>query len=1111
MKKVSVGAIYGLSAKLKSELGIFKRPCLFFLIYFIYPSVFAQQSPALAEAKDLPVNSLVSGGTNLPGKSLKSSIKISPVLIGVKGQITDESAQPLEGASVLVKGTKNGVKTDVLGNFSIEAPGTSTLVISYVGFETMEVKVGNRMNIAIQLKPSVVSGEQVIVVGYGTQKKQSVVGAISQVSSDQLKRAGGVSDLSQALTGQLPGVSTITANGEPGGAETGGATSIFIRGQNTWNGGGPLILVDGVERAMNNVDVNEVESISVLKDASATAVFGVKGANGVILIKTKRGTAGKARLSFSYNATALTVSKLPDVMDSYDALMIRNEAIEREVVLNEASWSDYKPFDIVKRYKAPQTAEYAEIYPNVDWEKAMFKDFSISHRATVNLQGGTDFVKYFGSLAYTHEGDMFKHYDNGKGYKPNYNFDRLNFRSNLDFKITNTTKLNVNLAGFFSQKNNNYSFRSTSSNGINPDAWAAVYGMPPDAYLPQYSDGAWGWSFLLPIEALPNPVASLNNIGVRQRRATQLNSDFTLEQNLGFLTKGLTARVSLFYDNSILAEGGINDVNNTIKPSGGSNTRLRVIDADLYTGPGQNPAEYTTDLPIGGIGQFDWALQPLNLNQETILTGSTLRRTLYQVQLEYARKFNLHSLGATAVVRREENALGSEFKHFREDWIFRATYDYDTRYLLEMNGAYNGSEKFGPGYRFAFFPSVGLGWNVSNEKFFHVDWIDRLKFRGSMGLVGDDKGGGRWLYASQLAYGTRGRLDQNPNNLSPYTWYRESVVGNPDIHWEKALKSNYGVEVSLFRNMISASFDYFTEDRTDILLDGTSRLSIPPYFGAAPPSANIGHVRSKGHELEVKFDRGTRDFHYFATASYSHTENKIINKDDPPLLPAYQQAKGYAIGQTRTQVRSGFYNNWDDVYASVPTETNDLAKLPGYYNIIDFNGDGVIKASDDAVPFGYTEVPQNSYNLTVGASYKSVSLMVQLFGVDNVSRYVPLKNFNQFQDVVFSHVADYWSKSNQNATSFLPRWKTQGQNIGDYYVYNGSYLRLKTAELAYTFKNKWIQKAGMSSARLFINGQNLIFWSDLPDDREAAWSGGDASQGAYPTPKRYNLGVEFNF
>lgn len=483
------------------------------------------------------------------------------------------------------------------------------------------------------------------------------------------------------------------------------------------------------------------------------------------------------------------LSKLPKTMDSYNAILIRNEAIEREVVLNEPSWLEYIPYEIATRYKLPQDhPQYVEIYPNVNWEEAMFKDLGFSHRATVNVQGGTDFVNYFGSLSYLHEGDMFKKYENNKGYDPNYDFDRFNFRSNLDFKLTKTTNLKVNLSGFYSQKNTNYNNEGSS---LNDDrmAWQSAYGFPPDVYVPQYSDGRWGWSTVTgPSKA--NPVAFVNNLGIRETRATELNSDFALEQNLDFITKGLSAKASLFYDNSILSEGGIYDASNAIFPtSSTSNTPEKIINPDLYTGPDQDPSEYTQNLPTLGTNQFDWSLIPWTIRQEAISAAnwtSTIpieRRMMYQFQINYGRKFGLHNIGAMGLVKREEYAYGSMFKNYREDWVFRTTYDYDSKYLFEMNGAYNGSEQFGPGYRFDFFPSVAIGWYVSNEKFFKVEWINRLKLRYSIGMVGDDKGsGGRWLYASQLTYGGTAILNQNLSNSSPYTWYKEATIGNPDIH-----------------------------------------------------------------------------------------------------------------------------------------------------------------------------------------------------------------------------------------------------------------------------------------------------------------------------------------
>ena len=333
----------------------------------------------------------------------------------ISGTIIGEDKLSIPGASIVVKGTTIGTVTNFDGKFTLEIPLTAkTLVVTFVGFAPQEINIGSANVYNVVLAENKIKIDEVVVVGYGAQKKESVVGSIAQMSNEKLKQTGNVSDLRQALEGQIPGVVALTTSGEPGGILTGeSATNIFIRGQNTWNGGQPLVLVDGVERSMNNIDVNEVASMSVLKDASATAVFGVKGANGVILITTKRGSEGKTTLNFNYNTTASMLSKQPQKLDSYAAMMAKNEIIEREGVLNQTSWGAYVPFDIVKRYQLPQTAEYAQIYPNVDWQDAMFKKMGFAHRMTLSAQGGSKAIQYFGSLAYLHEGDMFKDYSNG--------------------------------------------------------------------------------------------------------------------------------------------------------------------------------------------------------------------------------------------------------------------------------------------------------------------------------------------------------------------------------------------------------------------------------------------------------------------------------------------------------------------------------------------------------------------------------------------------------------------------------------------------------------------------------------------------------------------------
>jgi len=1038
----------------------------------------------------------------------------------VTGKVVDSTGSPIPGVSVLVKGTTTGAVTDNDGNFNLSITSDAkTLIFSFVGMKLQEVAVGSKTNFNIVLQDETIGVEEVVVVGYGAQKKETVVGSIAQVSNEELKRTGSVSDLRQALTGQLPGVVALTTSGEPGGILTGeSATNIFIRGQNTWNGGQPLILVDGVERSMNNIDVNEVASISVLKDASATAVFGVKGANGVILITTKRGSEGKTTLNFNYTTTGSMLSKQPEKLDSYAAMMAKNEIIEREGVINQPSWGAYVPYDIVTRYRKPQSAEYAQIYPNVNWQDEMFKDMGFAHRLTLSAQGGSKAVQYFGSLAYLHEGDMFTDYDNGKGYDPNYNYDRFNFRSNIDIKLTNTTKFKLNLSGYYSQKNTNYNNEGSTSRA---DAWMwrATYGLAPNLFLPMYDDGRWG-AYQEGGNNTVNPLAIVYNIGIRQTRTTQLNSDFNLEQDLSFITKGLSAKASLFYDNSIRSEGGIYDVNNHGRANeAATNIKFKQIYPMKYTGPEQDPSEYTLLLPVSDE-EYGWVIRPWSIREEAVGSGANWtsgipvsRRLMYQFQLNYARNFGEHNVTAMALFKREEYASGSMFKNYREDWVSRVTYDYNSKYLFEVNGAYNGSEQFGPGYRFDFFPSVAAGWLISNEEFFKVAWIDKLKIRYSMGKIGDDNvSGSRWLYDSQFAYGGTARLNEISNASSPYSFYRQSVVGNPDIQWETAVKNNLGLELGILKNLFSLNFDYFTENRTDILLSGSQR-NVPAFFGATPPSANLGHVKSKGFEIQLGFNKElNKNVKLWADLSISHNENKIIERDDAPLQYDFLKAKGYPIGQQRSLLKTEFYDNWDEVYASIPTESNDAQKLPGYYDLIDFNADGIIKSSEDTPPVGYSEIPQNTASLSLGANYKGLSFMVQFYGVNNANRFVSFNNFADDTDILYGHASDYWSKDNPDATSFLPRWKTQAENIGDYFQYDASYLRLRTVELAYSFNQLyWVKNAGFSNLRLFLNGNNVFFWSKLPDDREQTYSGGSATEGAYPTVKRINLGIEITF
>lgn len=1021
---------------------------------------------------------------------LVSSLSLAQQKNIVKGLVVDGKGEPVIGASVKVKENAIiGTITDLDGHFSLDIPQNSKILeVSFVGMLSQEVNIGDKKFIKVVLQDDNVQLNEVVVVGYGQQKKESIVGSIVQTTGKVLERAGGVSSVGSALTGNLPGVTTMASTGMPGDEDP----QIILRGQTSWNNSSPLILVDGIERPINTVDITSVETISVLKDASATAVFGVKGANGVILITTKRGKEGKAVIDINVNATAKIPSRLPGKYDSYDALRIRNMAIVHELGLSPSSWDKYTPQAVLDKYRYPANLEESERYPNVDWVDEMFKDYAMSYNANVNIAGGTSFVKYFAAVDFLNEGDLFKEYDNSRGYNSGFGFNRINARTNLDFNLTPSTLFKVNLSGSHGIRKLPWDFKDD-----NYGYWLSAYGTPPDAMLPVYSDGTWGY-YPTDENGAQNSVQALALGGLEERTTTRINTDFTFEQDLSMLVKGLSAKALFSVDNLFTEKKrGVSDLynyaqNKWIDPETGQVFYKQVINSNT---------------------QFDyqdgvkWTTQSGEMNND-----ATYRRLYYQFQLNYGITLGKHDMTAMGLFSREKSATGSEVPHYREDWAFRVTYNYDRKYFIEANGAYNGSEKFSSDYRFAFFPSGAIGWMVSEEKFMkNLKFLDMLKLRASYGKIGDDNIAAeyRWLYMQQWAYGNTAKLGANNDDRSPYTWYRQTAVGNPDIHWETAKKANLGADFSFFNGIVSGSVDVFNNLRTDILINGADR-AIPTYYGTTAPWANLGRVRSKGYELSLKlnytFNNGLR---LWADANMTHAKEKVLERDDAALLPEYQKLANKQIGQAYSYIDHGYISSWDELYASPNWNTLNDQKLPGDYLIVDYNGDGVIDSNDN-VPYGYSGNPQNTYNATLGFEWKGFSAFVQFYGVNNVTRQVVFSSLAGKLNNVYDE-GTYWTKYNPNADSSPLRWSTNrdGAADGARYMYDGSYIRLKNAEVAYTFTSGWIKKLGLKSLRIYLNGNNLWLWSKMPDDRESNTAGtGWASQGAYPTVKRFNLGLK---
>ena len=1015
----------------------------------------------------------------------------------VRGTVVDDTGEPLIGATIALKGGSAATASDIDGNYSLQVPDlkTAVLKVSYVGYLPQEIKVNGRSTVDVTLQTNAEQLEEVVVVGYGQQKKASVVGAITQTTGEVLERAAGIHDISAALTGNLPGVVTMQSSGMPGEE----SAKITIRGASSWNNSDPLVLVDGIERDMNSVDVGSVKSISVLKDASATAVYGVKGANGVILITTKRGEEGRAKIDVSFTATLKSASKLPNKFDSFDALAARNKAVVHELGLMPSSWSYMTPYETLLKYRNPANLEEFERYPNVDWQDYLFKDYAMAYNGAVSISGGTRFVKYFAAIDFVHEGDLFRNFDNHRGYETGFGYNRINARSNLDFQLTKTTVFKVNLSGSNGQKrstwpNDGSGFNQSNWNDV--QVWAGAYNIAPNVFRPVYADGSYGYYPAFSSQ-VTNSADLLANGGAFKTTATRINTDFVLEQNLDFITKGLNFRGMISWDNQFREQGrGVSDLYN--------GPQYKWIDPATGAVTNKNPTETTSQFDY--LPGSKWSTQAGSVSD-----GNTLRNLNYQLQLNWNREFGVHNVGLTGVWTRQETAVGSMIPMYREDWVFRATYNFADRYFVEYNGAYNGSEKFKKGKRFGFFNSGAIGWRVSQEKFWEGlrDWWEELKIRASYGEIGDDSGG-RYLYMDEWGTGGNTSMDiTGYDNRSMYTFYYLSKLGNPDAGWEKVKKFNLGIDYAFLTNMFAGSVEIFKDKRDGILINGNDR-AMPSYFGQTPPTANLGKAESKGFEVEVRFSKNiNRNMRVWANLSMTHAANKIIDRDDPALKPAYQKQAGYVIGQTHSYLDKGFLNSFDDIYGSPSHDVNDASRLPGDYYIVDFNGDGVVD-NKDSVPYGYSGTPQNTYNATIGFEWKGFSCFAQFYGVTNVTREVSLVSFGNHIDNVYN-IGDWWSGETGTGDILIPRWYStvSGYSNGTQYLYDGSYIRLKNVELAYTFTNGWIKKLGLSYMKLYLNGNNLWVWSRMPDDRESNFSGGSGS-GAYPTMRRFNFGVRFS-
>jgi TonB-linked SusC/RagA family outer membrane protein len=693
---------------------------------------------------------------------------------------------------------------------------------------------------------------------------------------------------------------------------------------------------------------------------------------------------------------------------------------------------------------------------------------------------------------------MTRIWDNNQGYEGGYAYNRLNVRSNLDFQITKTTQFKVNLAGSNAQQKSPRYYYGNNGEFFQQQNWAGAYRMPPNVYPVQFSNGAWGYSRLAASNMSNSPM-SVSTSGYELSTITRVFTDFALEQNLDFITKGLVARGTISWDNQF-NEGsrGISDLH-TVKR------------AYMLPEVGQMLWENEIDAKTGFdfYESRDWTTQAGNVSY-------TSRATEMSLQLFWGRQLGQHNVTVMGNWKRRINAGNAELEWRREDWVFRTTYDFKSRYFAEFNGAYNGSQKFSPDNRFAFFCSGAAGWMLSEEKFMKPlkdkGIIDMFKIRGSIGEIGDDNAGARFAYMTgwEVTNNGNGFNMSIDGSASPFVGYKEATIAMPDLRWATVLKKNLGFDYAFLHGMFAGSFDWFRDDRYDIFISGANR-SVPSYFGAATtPDINKGKMKNYGFEIEVRFNKVLKNgMRFWTNANYTYAHNVIKVKDDPALIPAYRKAEGYSQGQYWSFIDNGFIGSYDELYSTPAREKDDSQVLIGDHYIVDFNGDGIVDETNDQAPYGYTGTPEHTYNATIGWEWKGWSCFAQLYGATGVTRDVTLTSFPEKLLTVYD-TGQWWNPVDQNGEVVVPRFTTQvSYNDGTQFLFDGSYFRLKNVEIAYTWTKGWIKKLGFTSLKIYLNGNNLFLITKMPDDRESnyGFSGGG---GAYPTVRRYNFGIKLN-
>ncbi len=1018
----------------------------------------------------------------------------------IRGTVKDSKGESLIGVNVLVKDTKQGAITDVNGEFTISVPDrNAVLEFSYVGFKTLEIPLNGQTNINIVMSEDTELLDEVVVVGYGIQKKLHVTGSVAQVDSKDIVRAPS-GDLTSILAGKLPGLVATQKSGQPGAD----GSNLLIRGISTLGNSAPMIIVDDVQRSFNNLDPNEIESITILKDASSAAVYGMQGAGGVILIKTKRGNLQKPQITYTGKVQYNQNTNYPKFLNGPDFIKWYNKALEMDGL---------DPIFTEAVYNKVLNGDPEGKYADTDWFKALMKDGAMTTHHNISVNGGNETTNYFLSLGY---------YDQD-GILDKFSFKRYNLRSNVDVKLNNGFTLGLDLgarqegrkSGYYSVGNQDWNNPINLAQRMLPITPTEYDGLPVAANISESSKF--------------NPMAFNSQTGYNNSILNVLLTSMTLAWDLPWI-EGLNLKIKTSYDKDYTTSKSwreqfkMNSYNVRTE-------QYEIVEAnhgdpkEPVLGNNASQAQRLTIQPsisyAATFGKHD--ISALLLYEQSSYESENMGVSVQGFDLTTLHEINMAKdilLGTKA-----NGVRGGSYKFNRAGYVGRMNYSYADKYLAELVARYDGSVRFPPENRWGFFPAASFGWRISEESFFAdlKDKVENLKLRASAGLLGNDRIAD-FQYLNLM----------NPNPPTLYIGDKEYIsiytAGNVNrnITWEKTATYNVGFDLIFNKGIFGMEFDYFYKLTNDILIS-SSALYPPSLGGNHPSTMNGGKVSNRGFELILTHQNSINGFHYNVRGNIGWSRNKILKMNESPNTPDYQKRTGRKMGKKMGFITGGLYQSNEEIINSATLGHLSKDQIrPGDIRYMDLNGDGKIDQAQDYTFIGNSNLPELMYGLNIGATWKNfdLSLFFQgaaitdvflsgVYGNGNVDATIFTRPFHGNGNSPYFLIENSWTPENTNAeftrltTIAAEKGNTNGW-ASEWWIRNGSYLRLKNAQLGYTLKNNYVHSMGIDNIRFMLTGGNLFTWSELTKyniDPETP----EITNGYYPQQRTYEFGISLTF